>query len=75
MSQSIIRHRAVIAIIALGLLPLTAATAAARQDVGERVAGATEPTSCSLTRVGAQYVRCDDLTGNGVPAPGWLPQR
>ena len=75
MSHSIIRHRAVIATIALGLLPLTAATAAARQDVGQRVATTTDPSSCSPTRVGAQYVRCDDLTGNGVPAPGWVPQR
>lgn len=75
MNGTNIRRRAAIAIIALGLLPLTAATAVARQDVGERVAATTDPTKCTLTRVGAQYVRCDYLTGNDVPAPGWVPQR
>ena len=33
-----------------------------------------DPTE-GATRVGAQHVRCDDLTGNGVPAPGWVAQR
>lgn len=31
--------------------------------------------SCRLARVGAQLVRCDDLTGNGVPAPSFVPLR
>jgi len=75
MNHTTIRRRVTIAIIALGLLPLTAATAVARQDVGQRVAATTEPTKCALTRVGAQYVRCDYLTGNDVPAPGWVPKR
>ncbi len=29
---------------------------------------------CWLSRVGTQFVRCDDLTGNAAPAPGWVPQ-
>ena len=30
---------------------------------------------CPLTRVGDQLVRCDDLTGAGVPAPPWVPEQ
>ncbi len=30
---------------------------------------------CRLTRVGTQFVRCDNLTGNAVPAPRWVTQR
>ena len=26
-----------------------------------------------LARIGTQYVRGDDLTGAGVPAPEWIP--
>jgi hypothetical protein len=29
---------------------------------------------CSLTRVGTQLTRCDDLTGGGVKAPVWVPE-
>ena len=29
---------------------------------------------CELTRVGSQFVRCDNLTGEGVPAPNWVPE-
>ena len=29
---------------------------------------------CWLSRVGTQFVDCDNLTGNAVPAPGWVPQ-
>jgi hypothetical protein len=31
--------------------------------------------SCSLERVELQYVRCDNLTGAGLPAPPWVPSR
>ena len=31
--------------------------------------------ACLLQRVGTQFVRCDDLTGNGVTAPAYLPER
>lgn len=30
---------------------------------------------CPLARVGTQFVRCDDLTGAGVPAPSWIPEQ
>jgi hypothetical protein len=31
--------------------------------------------NCPLTRVGTQYAHCDDLTGMGVSAPGWIPEQ
>lgn len=31
--------------------------------------------NCLLMRVGDQYVRCDNLTGAGVPAPTWIPEQ
>lgn len=55
-----------------------AISAAARPDAGDSNTSAA-PTAaehrCSLTRVGVQYVKCDNLTGNGVPAPAWLSSR
>jgi len=29
---------------------------------------------CPLTRLGDQFVRCDNLTGAGVPAPWFVPE-
>ena len=31
--------------------------------------------TCWLQRVGTHMVRCDNLTGNGVAAPLWMPER
>lgn len=48
--------------------------AQARPDAGAPVT--EDPTPhCGLARVGTQYVSCDNLTGNDVPAPLWIPQR
>ncbi|GAA1057210.1 hypothetical protein GCM10017608_07740 [Agromyces luteolus] len=30
---------------------------------------------CLLERVGTQFVRCDDLTGAGAPAPSHIPEQ
>jgi hypothetical protein len=30
---------------------------------------------CPLERIGSQLVRCDNLTGAGVPAPYWVPEQ
>ena len=58
-------------IVALGTLP-----AAARQDPGPAAPPqAHDTSSCALQRVGTQYVACDNLTGNGVPAPAWVEER
>jgi hypothetical protein len=43
-------------------------------DPWSRSAQPTWP-SCPLRRVGPTYVRCDDLTGNGVAAPAWILER
>jgi hypothetical protein len=37
--------------------------------------GVVVPSSCPLSRVMTTYVRCDDLTGNGVSAPAWILER
>ena len=60
-------------VVALGALP-----AAARQDAGRIDPPATSSTAiyfCTPERVGTQYVACDNLTGNGVPAPAWVHER
>ena len=63
---------AVLTALALGT---GAGPAAARQDVGPTVARVGHAGGCVLERVGTQYVRCDNNTGNGVPAPAWVPER
>lgn len=35
----------------------------------------TDTSTCSLARIGTQLVRCDSLTGAGVEAPSWVPER
>lgn len=47
--------------------------AQARQDPGSPAHPAN--SSCLLERLGTQLVRCDDLTGNGVPAPLHIPEQ
>lgn len=37
--------------------------------------GLTTYADCPLERIGAQLVRCDNLTGGNVPAPDWIPQQ
>jgi hypothetical protein len=56
--------------LALGTLP-----AAARQDAGPLQRATDHPYTCALQRVGTQFVGCDNLTGNGVPAPAWVDER
>ena len=63
---------AVLIALALGT---GAGPAAARQDAGPTVTHVGHAGQCLLERVGTQYVRCDDNTGNGVPAPAWVRER
>lgn len=62
---------------ALVLTGLSAGPSAARLDAGPPAASVSVPSQdrCPLERVGQQFIRCDDLTGNGVPAPAWIPER
>ena len=63
------------ALLSLGALPATA-----RPDDG-RGRPATPPVvivfsghNCPLRRIDRQLVRCDNLTGAGVPAPLFIPE-
>ena len=62
---------------AVALIAVAQVTANAAQDPGEpRQTRATETANnCFLTRVEQQFLRCDNLTGAGVPAPLWIPER
>ena len=59
------------------LVALLQIPASAAPDAGEPVAisNSVRVDNCPLERVGLQYVRCDDLSGAGVEAPSWLPER
>jgi len=76
MNPSSTRARRISAAAATTMLLLGATTlsASARPDPGDVPATTVERSQhrCLLERVGAQYVRCDNLTGNGVPAPAWV---
>lgn len=64
-----------VASVAALLAGIAAAPAAALPDPPQLtgyVASVDGP--CGLERVGTQFVRCDDLTGAGVPAPGYVPE-
>jgi hypothetical protein len=63
--------------IALALALAGPSPALAKPDPGGPVVGgpATMTTVCSLTRIGTQLVHCDQLTGAGVSAPSWVPER
>ena len=72
-------HRWTCAAFAALLLAALAAPAAApaRQDPGGPPVESTQQVfpQCPLQRIGQQLVRCDSLTGAGVPAPSWVPEQ
>jgi hypothetical protein len=54
---------------------LAVGPATARPDPGAPIPNRfPSDGGCSLTRVGTQLTRCDNLTGGGVPAPPWVPE-
>jgi hypothetical protein len=57
-------------LVALGTVP-----AAARQDPGPAPVEPAATYFCAIQRVDTQFVGCDNLTGNGVPAPAWVDER
>jgi len=65
-----------VALVCAALAGLAGApTAAARLDDSNlRRVPATSVTGCPLERLADQFVRCDNLTGGGVPAPSFVPQ-
>jgi hypothetical protein len=66
---------ALVASAAALLAVLAAAPASARPEPAPAPA-VVQPADapCLLERVGTQFVRCDDLTGAGVPAPSFIPE-
>jgi hypothetical protein len=59
------------ALVSLTVVP----TAEGRQDdVHLLRQNAYSVVGCPLERIADQFVRCDNLTGNGVPAPWYVPQ-
>ena len=63
---------ATILVVATGTAP-----AVAGQDPGPPRTyppSAQNSSHCPLERIGTQFVRCDSLTGAGVPAPAWVPE-
>ncbi len=73
--QQLLRGLAVISSAGLIALALGPGPAAARQDAGPKAPNVGHAGECVLQRVGTQYVRCDNNTGNGVPAPRWIAER
>ncbi len=73
-SHHVVRAIAPIA-AALVIMVLGAMPSSARPDIGPPVPNVSHPGSCLLERVGTQFVRCDNLTGNGVPAPAFISER
>ncbi|HEV7194630.1 MAG TPA: hypothetical protein VGN19_01705 [Pedococcus sp.] len=65
--------------VALAFSTLVALPAAARPDPGPKPTTNQQATTsegyCPLERIGRQLIRCDNLTGNGVSAPLWVPER
>ena len=61
------------ALSALLVVGVGAFPAAAGQDPGTASAPSVS-AYCPLTRIGIQFVRCDNLTGAGAPAPAWVPE-
>jgi hypothetical protein len=61
--------------LAVALVSHGAPAATARPDPGPAEDPTPADAYCSVERIGRQIVHCDNLSGDGVPAPLWLPQR
>lgn len=76
MYRSINPHRRTGAVLAILLLAcLASASASAPAGATATHDPANSYQYCPLTRIGTQLVRCDNLTGAGVPAPFWIPEQ
>lgn len=72
--RNVVRTLVVVA-TTFGVVALGSAPSSARPDPGPSVGRVAHVGGCLLQRVDTQFVRCDDLTGNGVPAPAFISQR
>ncbi len=68
--------RLVVALAGAALVSLTIVpTAAGRPDDAHLARQhARSVVFCPLERIGDQFVRCDNLTGAGAPAPWFVPE-
>ena len=76
MSHQILSRGVAGTALALLIIVGGASAAGAKPDSGGPVPTGvlTAGPDCELRRVGTQFVRCDALTGAGVPAPAWVPE-
>jgi hypothetical protein len=63
------------AALLLGLIVTGPGAAAAVPEPGPTRPSGPPAADCPLGRVDHHLVRCDSLTGAGVPAPAWVPER
>jgi hypothetical protein len=65
-------------LVGVGLVGVGALPAAARPDDGmpgpPRVVVVESQRNCPLRRLDRQLVRCDNLTGDGIAAPLFIPE-
>lgn len=65
-------------LVAVGLVGVGGLPAAARPDDGRpgppRVVVVESQQNCPLRRLDRQLVRCDNLTGDGIAAPLFIPE-
>jgi hypothetical protein len=66
-----------VALTCAALASTTAAPSAAGQQDDAHLLrhNAHSTTGCPLERIADQFVRCDNLTGAGVPAPSYVPEQ
>lgn len=60
-------------LVGLGASVLSAGVAASPGPPPPTSVTMSLPGTCALERVGTQFVRCDNLTGAGAPAPTYIP--
>jgi hypothetical protein len=57
-----------------GALPAAAGPDDGRTPGAHRIVVLNADQNCPLRRLDRQFVRCDNLTGAGVPAPSYVPE-
>jgi hypothetical protein len=68
-------RRSAAAAAALALVAALAPLSAQAREPRDAPADPPPTTRCALERVDDRFVRCDDDSGAGQPAPSWIPVR
>lgn len=71
------RRRRVAALVGAAALlaSLTTTAPAFARPEPQPTAPAIDRSGCALERIGTQFVKCDNLTGAGAPAPAWVREQ